>query len=120
MKHILAIVLKFIIISVILEIALILLTTLGFWDILMISAFVTAAAYIIGDILILRVSSNSVATFADIVLTFSALYLFNYWFGSGTISVSDALISSVIVGVGEWFFHMFMAKVVFTEPEKQV
>ena len=119
MKHILAVILKFIIVAVILEIALIILTNLGFRDILIISAIVTIVSYIIGDVLILRGSSNAVATFADMILAFSALYLFNYWYGSGTISVSDAVISAIAIGVGEWFFHKFMAKVVYPEPEKQ-
>jgi hypothetical protein len=119
MKHISAIILKFLMVAVVLEIALTLLTVLSFTDILVISLTVTVAAYLIGDLLILAYSNNTVATVSDVVLTFATIYLFNYWSDFGPISFTDALICSVLVGAGEWIFHKYIIKTVFPKPEKQ-
>lgn len=115
MKHIFALLVKFVMVVVVLEIILNMLTNLTFTDILIISIAVTVIAYVIGDILILAVSNNTVATVADIALALATIYMFNFLWGIREISFSDALISAAIIGVGELFFHKFVAAKVLPE-----
>jgi hypothetical protein len=111
-KHVAAVIIKLIIITVILEILLNMLTDLTFSEILYVSAAVTILAYIIGDLLILPLSNNTVATIADIGLALFTIYAFNYLWNVWEISFIDALISAAAIGVAEWFFHKYMATTV--------
>ena len=113
MKHVTAIIIKFIMVAVVLEIVLGLLTNLTFTDIIYVSAAVTILAYIIGDLLILPASNNTVATVADAGLALFTIYMFNYLWNNRIISFSDALIAAVVIGIGEWIFHKYLANNVF-------
>jgi hypothetical protein len=113
MKHIVAIILKFIVVLVLLEIILSLMTTLSVTQILIISAVVTLVSYILGDLLILAVSNNTVAVLSDVVLSFLAIWLFNYVPYYGGISVGDAVVCAIVLGVAEIFFHKYVAGAIF-------
>jgi hypothetical protein len=119
MKHIVNIAIKFLIVTVVLYIVLNYLTNLSLGQILLTSLLVTIPAYFIGDIYILSRTNNTIATLADIGLTFVILYLANSFIDNnnlinannyGDITITDALIASVFVGVGEWFFHKYVIK----------
>ena len=113
MKHVSALFIKFVMVLVVLELALLKLTNLTLIDILYISAVVTVVAYIIGDLLILPLSNNTVATIADTGLALVIIFMFNYLWNIREISFSDALSASLLLGVGEWFFHKYVAKEIF-------
>ena len=115
MRHITALLIKFAMIAIALEVVLGMLTTLSFTDILYIAASVTILAYIIGDLFILRATNNTIATIADTGLVLLNIYAFNYLWNINRIDFSDALISAVVIGVGEWFFHKYVANNVFLE-----
>lgn len=110
MKHIGALILKFVIIAVVLELALLNLTVLSFGSILTIALTVTILAYLIGDMAILPNSNNTVATIVDIGLSAITIWLFNYIFPGAAISFFDALIASIGIGIGEWVFHKFVSR----------
>jgi hypothetical protein len=112
MKHIVAIVLKFIVVLVLLEILLSLLTDLTITEILVISAAVTLISYLVGDILILPFSNNAVATLCDAILIFLAIWLFNYVPVYSYIGVGDAIVCAVVLGVVEIFYHRYVASAV--------
>lgn len=116
-KHLSALIIKFLIIAVILEILLNITTDLDFYEILIISLTVTIVAYLLGDLLILPSSNNIIATISDIGLSLIIILLFNYRYVNTEISFSDALISAVVIGAGEWFFHKFMASGVLYKKE---
>lgn len=116
MKHMRAILYKFLIIVVALEIVLGLLTNLSFAQILTISLTVTLLAYILGDVMILPVSSNNtMATLADFGLAWATIYLFNYIYRGVVISITDAFLAAAVLGIGEWLFHKYMASSVLPE-----
>ena len=110
MRHVGALLLKFIITAVVLELILLNLTALSFGSILVIALTVTVLAYLIGDMAILPRSNNTVSTIADIGLSFVTILLFNYIFPGAAISFFDALIASIGIGVGEWIFHKFVSR----------
>lgn len=115
MKHFAALLIKFVMVAVVLEIVLNLMTYLTFTDILLISLAVTILSYIIGDLLILPASNNTVATVTDFGLALVTIYMFNFILNVRLISFWNALVAAVVIGVGEWFFHKYLANSVFTE-----
>lgn len=119
MKHIWAIILKYLMVLIVLEIVLSLATALTIGEIAIISIAVTVLSYLVGDLLILSFSNNFVATVADAVLAFLTIYMFNFWSDYGVITVWDAVISAVVLAVGEWFFHKYMVKVVYPNRNRE-
>jgi hypothetical protein len=110
MKHIGALIVKYLMVLLILEIMLDLMTNLMFGDIMLIAVAVTLVSYAIGDLVILPLTSNIAAALADAGIALITIYLFNFWFGVGSISFADAFISAVFVGGGEWVFHRYLEK----------
>ena len=106
MKHVAALLIKYVMITLILEIVLMLLSGLSFGSVLWISFIVTIAAYLIGDLLIVPVTSNTVATLTDIGLIFVLVYMFNFlWKDVVEIPLLSAIAVALMIGIGEWYFH---------------
>lgn len=105
LKHLSALIVKYVMTAVILEIALLLLSDAGFGSILLISLIVTAISYIIGDMIILPATNNIIATIADMGLAAVTIYLCNFIWNNRIIPFLSALVSGVVLGVGEYFFH---------------
>ncbi len=105
MKHISALVVKFLMTAFILEIALLLLSNLSFGQILFLSLITTIISYMVGDMALLPATNNAVATIADMVLNTIIIYLFNFVWNINEITFITALVSGIILGVGEYFFH---------------
>lgn len=119
MKHILAILLKFVIVLVLLEIMLSLMTALTVGQIAVVSVVVTIVSYIIGDIVILAEANNTVATLCDAVLAFLSMYSFNYWSTYPDISVGAAIVSTIVLAIGEVFFHRYMVKSIYPDRDRR-
>lgn len=119
MKHITALLIKYAMITVVLEAVLLTITDLTFSEILYVSLVVTILAYIIGDLFILSSTNNTIATLADAGLALATIYMFNFLWEYREISFADALIAAAAVGVGEWFFHKYVANRVFPERRKE-
>lgn len=117
MKHIGALLLKFFIVTIVLELVLYYTTELTFGDIIIISLAVTLIAYLIGDIVILKNTNNTVATIADIGLSLITILMFNLIYLDATISFFDALLASIFIGIGEWVFHKFVGKIILAEEK---
>lgn len=116
MKHIGALLLKLVMVSVVLVIFLLALTNLNYGNIFTISLTITVLSYFIGDLAILPRSDNTIATIADVCLSFVTLLMFNLVYTGSVIPFFTALIASLGLGAGEWLFHKFMARSV--EPER--
>lgn len=109
MKHVMALIIKYVMIALVLAVVLSWLTDLTFSEILYIAGAVTILAYIIGDLLILPATNNTIATIADVGLALLTIYMFNYLWDNREISFTDSLIAAAVIGVGEWFFHKYVA-----------
>ena len=117
MKHLYGLLVKYVMVAVLLLMILIVRTNLTFSYIVLISITVTVISYIVGDLLILPITNNIVATFADALLGAATIYMFNYlWFDAG-ISFADAAIAALAISVGEWFFHKYAYKRVLPNRE---
>jgi hypothetical protein len=118
MKHIGALLLKFVLTSVILAIFLLAFTSLTYGSIFTIALTITVLSYVIGDIWILPRADNMIATVADFGLSFVMLLLFNLIYTGAVIPFYTALFASLALGLGEWFFHKFMARSIIQEHSK--
>ena len=121
MKHIVALLIKYTAITAVLLIILGIFQDISIPRILLISLFLTGAAYLIGDLFVLPKYGNMIATIADFGLSF-----FGIWFLTYLLTNSDftrnigfsSFIAALIIGGIEVFFHIYMKKVVLHEEDK--
>ena len=105
MRHISALVVKFIMTAVILEVILLLFNDLTFGNILWIALLVTVIGYALGDMVILPATNNFIAAIVDMGLSLIVIYLFNFIWNTNHITFIGALISGIAIGLGEIFYH---------------
>ena len=110
MKHVIALLIKFILAAVVSEIILGIFTDLSPAEILALSLIITAVTYPVGDLLILSVFNNTVAAVADAGMCWLIIYLGNYFWPARNVSLLSALSAAVVIGIGEIFFHMYMER----------
>lgn len=79
----------------------------SFWSAFVTATVLTIIAYILGDQLILRKTNNIIATLSDAVLAFVVLWAAAVWMG-WDLSISEAIIMSVVLGIVEWFIHRYV------------
>ncbi|MFP3323283.1 DUF2512 family protein [Planococcus sp. SIMBA_160] len=117
MKHLIALAIKFVIITLVLLVILTWAFDVSFMNTLMISLALTALSYAIGDLLVFlnagkpgnQVSRNTVATFADFIMALAVILLVG-WLLTGEFAamVTPALVSALVLSAGEWFFHQYV------------
>lgn len=119
MKHLKAIAIKFVSSLVLLSIILGLFFDMAFSNILLISLVLGVAAYIIGDLLILPRTNNTVATLADFGLAFLVIWLMseNLTYGDNHFSLS--LIAALGVALFEYMFHKYLARNILPDRGRQ-
>lgn len=121
MKTITALIIKFIMITVVLWIVLGL-YGVSFAGILLTSVLLTGVSFI-GDMFLLPRIGNIAATIADFGLAFILIWLVStYFVGQPVRSGMAAFISAIIIAVGEFVFHKYLQNQIFTDekvvPEK--
>ncbi len=105
MKHATALLIKFILAAVVLEVDLLILSDLNFIQILYLALLIAVASYLVGDLLILPATNNIIATISDVVISLIIVFLFNRIWMKGSISLLSAVVAAVAIGFAEWFFH---------------
>lgn len=84
---------------------------IDFFTILWMSLILTLGTYLLGDLKILQYRGNVVATLSDFVTYFVAIWAIGSLFFANIIPwVMAALLSSVLISIGEWFFHQYLLK----------
>ncbi|MDA2065685.1 YndM family protein [Bacillus cereus] len=115
MKHIVALLIKYTAITAVLLIMLSIFQGISIPKVLLISLFLTGAAYLIGDLFILPKYGNMIATMADFGLSFFGTWLLTSLFtnldATRNIGFSSFLAALIIGGI-EVFFHIYMQKLV--------
>ena len=126
MEHLKAVLIKFVMLTAVLWIVLTVAFDVRFLNTLLVSAVLTAAAYVLGDLLIFRKSGdnqehqkrNLIATFSDMVMAFAVIWLMGEaLFSNDTNILSASLISAILIAGGEWYFHKYIDKNVFYVKE---
>ncbi|ADU28693.1 DUF2512 family protein [Evansella cellulosilytica] len=120
MRHIIALAIKAMMVILVSVFVLSMFNGYPFLNTTLLALIITGAAYIIGDIFILRATNNTVATISDIGLCTIAIWLIGPIVYGIAVPFSVALLTGVIIGAGEWFFHKFMSNAVFEKDERLV
>ncbi|WP_027416982.1 DUF2512 family protein [Aneurinibacillus terranovensis] len=107
MKHGTPLLIKFVMTMAILYIILGLFYTVTFGTVFTMSVAVTVLAYLLGDLFILPTTGNPIASAADMGLTFLIIWFLSYLLAV-FIPMTAILISTIVIGIGEWFFHVYL------------
>ncbi|SDH68536.1 Protein of unknown function [Alteribacillus persepolensis] len=118
MNHVIALVVKTILVMFILVIVLSLMNGYPFLNTLGLSLIVVGTAYIIGDLFILDATNNTVSTIADIGLCTLVIWLIGPFILNEPVSFILALLTAVLIGLGEWFFHKYVVNAVISKNPK--
>lgn len=122
MKHLKALLIKFGMLTAVLWIVLTVAYGVSFVDTLIVSAVLTVAAYVLGDLMIFRKSGdahehqkrNLIATVSDMVMAFAVIWLMGEaLFPNDTNILSASLMSAILIAGGEWLFHKWIDRNVF-------
>jgi hypothetical protein len=120
MKHLISLVIKYLMVAVVLGVVLTMLTTADLGDVLYLSVIVTLISYIVGDLVILPLTNNFVATIADAGISILTILLFNNAVLGENIYFGTALIASLVLAVGEWFFHKYVSAAVLPGRDREL
>ena len=128
MDYVKAFFIKFVMIAVVLGVVISGIFDGEFEDTLLISLVLTIIAYVLGDLIIFRkagdnenrnsdhVKRNTIATISDFILSFLVIWLMGKsLFTDDSDVLTAAMVSALIIAVGEWFFHKYLDRHVFNE-----
>ena len=118
MKHMKNLAIKFISILAVLFIILGIFYDMSFGNVLSISVVLTLASYLIGDLLILRRTNNTMATISDFAIAFLVIWLMGENLTYGDSLIMPALIAAAGIALFETFFHKYVARQI-EEADKQ-
>ncbi|MBE5107424.1 YndM family protein [Bacillus thuringiensis] len=121
MKHIVALLIKYTAITAVLLIILGIFQNISIPRVLLISLFLTGAAYLIGDLFILPKYGNMIATIADLGLSFFGIWLLTSLFTdlNSTRNIGfSSFLAALIIGGTEVFFHIYMKKLVLRKDDE--
>ncbi|MCH6265537.1 MULTISPECIES: YndM family protein [Neobacillus] len=99
---------KFIPCLIILGIILGLFFDFSFGDVLLITAVLGIVSYVVGDLLILRKTTNLLATVADFLVTFLVVWLMGRMLTNENNLIWASFISAAAVALFEYFYHGFL------------
>lgn len=86
----------------------------------LLSLVIVPLSYVIGDLFILPTFNNTVATIADVGLTLGMIWLLGPFILGFSIPFSHALMTSLIIGGGELFFHRYVSRFILFRKRPSV
>ncbi|MGN8646600.1 YndM family protein [Gracilibacillus sp. HCP3S3_G5_1] len=119
MKHVRAFLIKFVATLALLYLILGLMYGMTFAEVLLLTVVLGAAAYLIGDLLILPRTNNALATVADFLIAWMIIFMFVDGMAVTDNAVTASLIAAIGVGVFEIFFHRYLSNQVFPNTDNR-
>jgi hypothetical protein len=121
MNHTKAFLIKFISSLVLLYIILGVIYNMSLWHVFSITLVLGVISYILGDLIILPRTNNTVATISDFVLAFVLIWAMSKAFGYDRNTFTISLIASIGVAIFEFFYHLYVSKNVVNkkQPERR-
>lgn len=118
MDHLKALGIKFVMIAAVLLIILTLLFDVPFMDTVWTSLVLTMFAYVLGDFILFRLAPkrlrNIMATIADLIISFLVIWYMLIALTDANENLAvGAIISAIVIALGEWFFHKYLDRTVF-------
>ncbi|MFC3038681.1 YndM family protein [Virgibacillus xinjiangensis] len=120
MRHIWALLIKFLITATVLFSILTIFEAASLGEILWMSLLITGAAYLIGDLFILPRYGNTIASIADFGLCAVAVWLLSMIFvDQGFPVFTAALFIGFFIAISEALFHIYMQEKVLIDDDEQ-
>ena len=119
MEHVRALIIKVLMIGVITMVVLSMFRGITPADSIYIAIVITLVAYVLGDMLILPAYGNLAASISDGIIAFLIAWLTPFVAPNIPVTLGNALAVGALVGIGEWFFHKYVARTVLDYDEKQ-
>jgi Kef-type K+ transport system membrane component KefB len=119
MKHVKALIMKFVMSAVVLGTVFTGIYNYDFSDSILIGLVLTVLAYALGDLLVYRNAAddsdykkrNIVATISDLILSFLVIWIMGAsLFGNTSTIIQGSIVSAIVITIGEWFFHKYLDK----------
>lgn len=92
-------------------------STLSIAEAISIGIVLTFVSYIVGDLLVLPRYGNLVAVGVDVVTAAVVIWGMTWILGQPGIMITGLLITAIVIGAVEWFFHGFVNKAVVETNE---
>ncbi|WP_158736360.1 DUF2512 family protein [Alteribacillus sp. YIM 98480] len=118
MKHVIALIIKTILVLFVLVTILSLANGYGVGNVIGLAMIVVGAAYIIGDLFVLQSTNNWVSTIADVGLCTLVIWILGPYVLNAHVPFILAFLSALLIGAGEWFFHKYVINAVITKNPK--
>lgn len=119
MKHVWALLIKFLAIGTVLFSLFSLFLTASFGEILFMTVATTALAYAIGDLYLLRKFGNTIGTIGDFALSFGVIWFLSiYFIGDSRGVFWMSLTAATTIAAIEILFHVYLLKRVFTDSDE--
>ncbi|MFC2947017.1 YndM family protein [Virgibacillus sediminis] len=121
MRHLLALLIKFVITATVLYSILTIFEAASLGEIFWMSILITGAAYLIGDLFILPRYGNTIASIADFGLSALAVWILSMMFvDQGFPVLTAALFIGFFIAISEALFHIYMQeKVLLSEDDRE-
>ena len=110
MEHVRALIIKVLMIGVITMLVLSLFRGIRPADSIAIAIVITLVAYVLGDLVILPTYGNLAASASDGVIAFLITWLTPFVATNIPVTLGNALAVGILVGLGEWFYHKYVAR----------
>jgi len=117
LKHVKALFIKFIASFALLIMVLGVIFDMSFGNVFVITVLVGVSSYLLGDMLILPRTNNTIATIADMGLAFFLIWYIGSVLTDGGNMFYPSLISAIGIGLFEFFFHKYVLNHVFRNDE---
>lgn len=112
-KHFNAIITKFFLIVTVLGVILPVVGKVLTSSAVIVAVVVTITAYVIADLLILPQFGNRVAVAADGLITMAVTWEMAWVIENVRVPVLGLLLLALLVGLGEWYYHRYLARLIF-------
>lgn len=94
---------------------------IGFGHILLLNIMITGVSFILGDLYVLPKFENWGATIADFLLVLAIVWVYgNYIIPQLFPALSVAALSALLIGVGEYFIHKYIDRLLFHQEIRTV
>ncbi|MBO8157258.1 MAG: YndM family protein [Bacillaceae bacterium] len=110
MDHIKALAIKFVIGFIAIYLTLGLAFGISFANVVLISFITGVVAYVVGDLFILRRSSNTGATIMDFILAFFTIWVLEILFVDPAFApvVTSSMVAATVISIGEIYYHRYL------------
>lgn len=117
MRHVMALVIKTIMVTAVLIVVMSIMNNYPVGSTFVLALLVSGLAYLAGDLGVLPISNNTVATVADFGLATLTIWLVGPFIVEAFIPFTIALLSGVVIAAGEWIFHKYMTETVLPRKD---